>query len=177
MTRQGLNPLPPEAYQLFPTIRRCLKEIVLNTDSYNKFQTYWAVIRKPYKTLSLKRTIILFVVVVVVIVVFIVAVVVVNLKIQHDSECLRTIADSTKNPIMPHDRVATSDEAPFPRRHIFLLFKRNMDDKPVNVEICKGPCKRTQQVTTLLGITMLGVVGHLLRGACKRTQELPTLLA
>ena len=36
------------------------------------------------------------------------------------------------------------------------------------------------RVTTLLGPTMLGVVGtcwRLLRGACKRTQHLPTLLA
>ena len=44
----------------------------------------------------------------------------------------------------------------------------------------KSPCKRTQQVTTLLGPTMLVVVGacwHSLRDEYKRTQQLPTLLA
>ena len=40
----------------------------------------------------------------------------------------------------------------------------------------KDPCKRTQQVTTMLS-NNVGSCWHVSRGACKRTQHLPTLLA
>ena len=68
--------------------------------------------------------------------------------------------------------------------HLLTLIDVMIDDVIIisksTCVLTKGPCKRTQQVTTLLGPTMWEVVGtcwQLLRGACKRTQHLLTLLA